>query len=327
MKLSEKPQMRRLLAASRGIKSLYFSKASLDSDICLQQCHQFMNVILLNLKEILVPQFSSLVSISYCAGIDKIPRMHGNGPDVAHLILDLCELPLTCRLFEMANVCRETGFYGEFELIINEIKSRHLNKYLYELGKSYARQWNDPTLMHSMIYDEKQLDLILDDLYGFDDEGLPNKIRYFLRTLSEHQIKLEPYLRKLIECTKSSCEIELLPLQDKLELFLMSRVLVINYEDPKLSLDFAFCILSKNIDWDIEILQAIYGYIKALEYLHGYEYIVNYLKISNISKSLQFYFSTSMNSIKNRNVNYREHPYFKMLLTEENEIIFNGEML
>ena len=308
---------RRLNAASRGIKSLYLSKASLSSEICIAQCHHFMTIVISNLKLLLTPQFSTLESIAYCFSIESTGHKYGRRPELTHIVMDICELPLTCRLFEIADLCKEAGYYGEFEIVINEIKKRPLDKYLYELGASYSEKWNFAALLEEMIYDQICIDIVLDSVFGCEEDSNFKKLRYFVDILNHNYY--EPYLLIIQNHVQSCSEFEILNIQDEIECLLLYQLMRMKNREPVLVLAvvFSFLIL-KDVYWSTGLLQSTYGYIKAVEHQYGYSKVIEFLKLFEIGvpKSFNLFFETSLSARCNKNVDYSEHPHFCLLLNE-----------
>eukprot|EP00835_Amoeboradix_gromovi_P000826 NODE_31_length_32452_cov_0.352672.p6 type:complete len:373 gc:universal NODE_31_length_32452_cov_0.352672:10873-11991(+) len=313
--------IRRINAASSGIKSLYISKASLTSEFCMHQCHHFMTIIITNLKILLSARFSTLQSIAYCLSLSKTTRMFGSRPTLSHVVQSICDLPLTCRLFEVAHLCKDSGHYGEFELVLLEIKSRALNEYLYNVAKSYFERWEIPNLIEEMIYEEGIVESVLDKLFTHED-NVPWKLEYFINILihNDHTAYSDLLVNYIDQCN----ELDMISMHQNIELLIL-KTLKLN-RNPATVLKTVFSFLLKNIDYSSETLQSVYGYIKAVECKYGYSEILEFLKTfkTGMPKSMLLFFESSLNSKYSENVCYRDHPHF-LLLLDESMIEIMGE--
>ena len=298
---------RRIKSACSGINSLYLSNASLTVEYTMQQCHNFMDIILLNLKKLLIPQFSSLMSIAYCLCIDKM-SLYGYSAQISMIVEQISQLPIICRLFEVAALCKENGYIGEYMMVTNQLKSIPLNPYHYSIAKNY---YDIPDLKE-FIYDRPALDIALNELfYGYSDIDLAF---YLLNYFRKNQNGV--YLLKSIDLLENMSQNELESNSSKLEQLVMQNTLMSN--ELKINFfKFILVVLEHNCNCSDTFIQYTYGYIKMLEYSIDQQVLLNIIS-THSSHSTQNRFNFLFQSIINnqKSINYEHHPNFKVLLVD-----------
>eukprot|EP00834_Sanchytrium_tribonematis_P000499 NODE_9_length_64580_cov_1.431941.p26 type:complete len:320 gc:universal NODE_9_length_64580_cov_1.431941:28897-29856(+) len=304
---------RRVFAASKGIKNLLLSDASINSSMCQQQCHHFFTLILSNMDQLL-PQkyFQSLESIAYCLSLDKIPARHGYTPFICEIVIEIISLPITCRLFEVADLLRKRGFIGEFWIVLNAIAARVLNNYEYEVAKFYTKQWKMNGKIYEFQYQNQSLPSIMNDMFKQDDVS---KVLYLMKSIKTFHFY--SYCENLGNIIHELCDFEICQFMEEIEDLIDNRLLNVKI-DPFAVLYLIFCCFKHKVDWSSQLLQNVYGYIKAVEIEYGYGKVVDFLSKfkPGISQSLQFFFETSLNSKFDKNVQYFNHPHFLILMKE-----------
>lgn len=127
---------RRIRAAIQAIHSLSVSKASLSVDSCRDQCNAYFDGLLGHLR-LLYPIRCILPSLKRTAACYNKTIQDNE----FKLIQDILTIPLTGRLFELADFFKLQGRPDLFYTILASLERRPLNTFLMHLAGSYASAW------------------------------------------------------------------------------------------------------------------------------------------------------------------------------------------